>query len=41
MPTVFIRGDQKHQKPGAERAASLATAVADTLLDAVERYIAC
>lgn len=40
MPTVFIRGDLEHQKPGAKRAASLADAVADTLLNAVNRYIA-
>lgn len=39
MPTVFIRGNRDHQKPGAERAASLATAVADTLLDAVNQYL--
>ncbi len=38
MPTIFIQGEQQYQKPGAERAASLATAVASSLLDAVERY---
>jgi D-glycero-D-manno-heptose 1,7-bisphosphate phosphatase len=38
MPTIFIRGEQQFQKPGAERAATLSTAAADSLLDAVERY---
>jgi len=38
MPTIFIRGEQQFQKPGAEIAATLATAVADSLLEAVERY---
>jgi len=39
MPTIFIKGDPKHQKPGAEKAASLATAVADSLLTAVEQFL--
>jgi len=40
MPTIFIKGDLELQKPRAERGASLADAVAETLLDAVNRYIA-
>jgi len=39
MPTIFIRGELQHQKPGAEQAASLAAAVASTLLEAVQRYL--
>lgn len=39
MTTVFIKSDQTRQKPGAQRAASLATAVATTFIDAVERYL--
>jgi D-glycero-D-manno-heptose 1,7-bisphosphate phosphatase len=38
MLTIFIQGEQQTQKPGAERAASLATAVAGSLIEAVERY---
>jgi D-glycero-D-manno-heptose 1,7-bisphosphate phosphatase len=39
MPAIFIQGDPQHRKPGAEGAASLATAVADSLLEAVDRYL--
>jgi D-glycero-D-manno-heptose 1,7-bisphosphate phosphatase len=36
---IFIQGDPKTQKPGAEKAAALADAVADSLIEAVEKYL--
>ncbi|MGB7190286.1 MAG: HAD hydrolase-like protein, partial [Acidobacteriaceae bacterium] len=39
MPSIFISGDPRYQKEGADRAASLANAVAASLADAVERFL--
>jgi D-glycero-D-manno-heptose 1,7-bisphosphate phosphatase len=39
MPTIFIQGEQQNQKPGAEQAARLATEVAGSLSQAVERFL--
>jgi len=39
MPTIFIRGEREHQKSGAEQAAFLATVVASSLTEAVDRYL--
>jgi D-glycero-D-manno-heptose 1,7-bisphosphate phosphatase len=39
MPTIFIQGNPEHQKPGADKAASLADAVAGSLLEAVNRFL--
>jgi histidinol-phosphate phosphatase family protein len=39
MATIFVSGDSENQKPGSERAASLATATAASLLDGVERHL--
>jgi D-glycero-D-manno-heptose 1,7-bisphosphate phosphatase len=39
MKTIFIRGDASTQKDGAEAAASLADAVAGSLLEAVEVHL--
>jgi D-glycero-D-manno-heptose 1,7-bisphosphate phosphatase len=36
---IFIQGDPKTQKPGAEKAAALADAVAVSLIEAVEKYL--
>jgi len=36
---IFIQGDPKTQKPGAEKAAGLADAVANSLIEAVEKYL--
>ena len=36
---IFIQGDPKTQKPGAEKAAALADAVANSLAEAVEKYL--
>ena len=36
---IFIQGDPKTQKPGAEEAAALADAVANSLIEAVEKYL--
>ena len=36
---IFIQGDPKTQKPGAEKAAALADAVASSLIEAVEKYL--
>lgn len=40
MPGIFISGERVSRKPGAERAASLANATAESLADAVMRYLA-
>ena len=39
MATVFVLGDSATQKPGGEHAAALATAIAASLPDYVERYL--
>lgn len=39
MRTIFIQGEPDRQKAGAEAAASLADAVAASLLQAVEKYL--
>jgi D-glycero-D-manno-heptose 1,7-bisphosphate phosphatase len=39
MSTIFVPGDPACQKPGADRAAQLATATADSLADCVDRYL--
>jgi D-glycero-D-manno-heptose 1,7-bisphosphate phosphatase len=39
MKTIFIRGEADRQKPGAATAEKDADAVADSLLEAVERYL--
>jgi D-glycero-D-manno-heptose 1,7-bisphosphate phosphatase len=39
MPTIFIQGNPEHQKPGADKAASLADAVASSLTEAVHRFL--
>jgi D-glycero-D-manno-heptose 1,7-bisphosphate phosphatase len=39
LPSIFIQGDRKTQKPGSERAAVLANALSGSLLDAVNRYL--
>jgi D-glycero-D-manno-heptose 1,7-bisphosphate phosphatase len=39
MPSIFISGDPNLQKPGAMRAAALATATSTSLLDAVSKYL--
>lgn len=39
LPAIFIQGDPKTQKPGAEKAAALADAVASSLIEAVEKYL--
>jgi len=36
---IFIQGDPETQKPGAEKAAALADATADSLIEAVEKYL--
>ncbi len=36
---IFILGDPQTQKPGAEKAAALADAVANSLIEAVEKYL--
>ena len=36
---IFIQGDPKTQKPGAEEAAALADVVARSLIEAVEKYL--
>jgi D-glycero-D-manno-heptose 1,7-bisphosphate phosphatase len=38
-PSIFIDGDPNTQKPGAEQARSLASAVSDSLLDAVRQFL--
>jgi D-glycero-D-manno-heptose 1,7-bisphosphate phosphatase len=38
-PSIFIQGDPEFQKPGAEKAGSSANAVADSLLQAVNRFL--
>jgi D-glycero-D-manno-heptose 1,7-bisphosphate phosphatase len=40
MASIFVAGDPACRKPGAERAAHLATATAASLPDCVERYLA-
>ena len=40
MKTIFIHGDPSVQKPGAERAAAMATVSSHSLRDAVSRYLA-
>ena len=39
MPSIFISGDPRYQKAGAEQAASLADATAESLTDAVARFL--
>ena len=39
MATIFVAGDPATQKPGADRAARVATALAASLPDCVERYL--
>ena len=39
MQTIFIRGEEERQKEGADAAASLADAVAGSLLEAVEAHL--
>lgn len=39
MQSIFIRGESQNQKPGAEEAALLASATADSLADAVQRCL--
>lgn len=39
METIFVSGDPALQKPGADRAAQLATTIAASLPDCVERYL--
>jgi len=39
MPSIFISGDRRYQKEGAEQAALLADATAESLADAVERFL--
>jgi D-glycero-D-manno-heptose 1,7-bisphosphate phosphatase len=39
MPSIFIEGDPLTQKPGADRAAALATNLAGSLAEAVNRYL--
>lgn len=39
MPSIFIKGDPRRQKDGADQAASLASAIAESLADAVERFL--
>lgn len=39
MASIFIRGDDKTQKPGSERAVLLADRVCDSLLQAVDQYL--
>ena len=39
LSAIFIPGDPKTQKPGAEKAAALADAVANSLIEAVEKYL--
>ena len=39
MPTIFIEGDPEHRKAGAEKAVLLADALADSLVDAVNRFL--
>ena len=36
---IFVQGDPKTQKPGAEKAAALADAVANSLIEAVQKYL--
>lgn len=38
-PSIFIQGDPEFQKPGAEKAALAADAAADSLLEAVNRFL--
>lgn len=39
MPAIFIKGDLKTRKPGAERAIALSDAVAESLAEAVAQYL--
>lgn len=39
MPSIFIHGDPRYQKSGADLAASLADRTAESLADAVKRYL--
>lgn len=39
MPAIFIEGEAEYQKPGAERAAAMASATAASLSDAVRRFL--
>jgi D-glycero-D-manno-heptose 1,7-bisphosphate phosphatase len=39
MPSIFIAGDPATQKEGAQRAGALADAVAESLIDAVKKYL--
>jgi len=39
LPCIFIQGNPETQKPGGTKAAELASAVSDSLSDAVERYL--
>lgn len=39
MPSIFIKGDPRRQKDGADQAASLADATAESLADAVARWL--
>jgi D-glycero-D-manno-heptose 1,7-bisphosphate phosphatase len=39
IPSIFIQGDPETQKPGAADAAALASAVARSLREAVEKYL--
>ena len=39
MATIFVAGDPANQKPGADRAVRLATAVAASLPECVDRYL--
>jgi D-glycero-D-manno-heptose 1,7-bisphosphate phosphatase len=38
-PSIFIQGDPEFQKPGADKAALAADATADSLLEAVNRFL--
>jgi D-glycero-D-manno-heptose 1,7-bisphosphate phosphatase len=40
LPAIFIRGDAETRRPGAQKAAVLADAVANSLSEAVEKYLA-
>jgi D-glycero-D-manno-heptose 1,7-bisphosphate phosphatase len=41
MKTIFVEGEPSCRKPGSDRAAALADAVAESLKDAAERLICC
>jgi D-glycero-D-manno-heptose 1,7-bisphosphate phosphatase len=39
LPSIFIQGDRKTQKPGGESAAASASAISSSLSEAVQRYL--